>query len=56
MSTDMSSKQKCYICKKDAVYRYSPDLDLRGLGACEEHKDEVMIEYYKIIYLDSRDD
>ena len=41
--------QKCIICKKKAIYRYSPDLDLQGLGACKKHKGDVFMAYYFLI-------
>jgi len=39
----------CRVCDKKAVGCFSPDLDIKGLCFCEEHKDEVMIEYMTII-------
>ena len=37
--------QTCEICGNKAVYRYSPDLDIDGLGACRKHKDDVGFAY-----------
>lgn len=37
-------------CKKKAVVRYSPDLDIRGVGACKEHK--VHVHYALLMKLD----
>ncbi len=37
---------RCQKCDKQAKYFFSPDLDIRGLGACEEHKEEVQMEYF----------
>jgi hypothetical protein len=39
----------CRVCDKQAVGCFRPDLDIKGLCFCEEHKDEVMIEYMTII-------
>ena len=38
-------KMKCEICGEEAVYRLSPDLDIDGLGACEEHKQDMQLAY-----------
>jgi len=32
---------KCIKCGKKATKRYSPDLDIKGIGMCDEHKEEV---------------
>jgi len=32
---------KCEICGKKAVYRFSPDLDIAGLGSCKKHKRDM---------------
>ncbi len=32
----------CIKCGKPATKRYSPDLDIKGIGMCDEHKDEIM--------------
>ena len=31
----------CVKCGKRATKRYSPDLDLNGIGMCDEHEEEV---------------
>lgn len=31
----------CLKCGKPAKFRYTVDLDIRGIGMCEEHKDEI---------------
>ena len=36
---------KCEICKEEAIYRFSPDLDINGLEACEKHKQDMQIAY-----------
>lgn len=36
---------RCEICKKKAVYKFSPDIDIQGLGACEKHKKDMTIAY-----------
>ena len=36
---------KCEICKEEAIYRFSPDLDINGLEACEKHKQDIEIAY-----------
>jgi hypothetical protein len=40
---------KCRICGKKAIYKYSPDLDIDGLGACKKHKEDVFMAYYILI-------
>lgn len=37
---------KCSLCSKDAIGRYSPDLDVKGLTFCDEHKDKVGAAFY----------
>ena len=32
---------KCLACSKDATVRYSPDLDIKGIGACDEHSEMI---------------
>lgn len=39
---------KCELCEKDEVYTFSPDLDIHGLGACEQHR-EVMRHAYELL-------
>ena len=39
------NKLTCEICGKKAVYRFSPDLDVRGLGACRKHKEDMQLAY-----------
>jgi len=37
---------KCEICGEEAGYRFSPDLDIQGLGACETHRQDMGYAYY----------
>lgn len=34
----------CIKCGKKATKRYSPDLDIEGIGACDEHKEEISFD------------
>lgn len=36
---------KCHLCNKKAIGRLSPDMDLKGVGFCKEHKYEMMTNY-----------
>jgi hypothetical protein len=40
---------KCEICGEEAVYRFSPDLDIQGLRACEKHKEDMQVAYIILI-------
>ena len=40
---------KCEACGNEAVYRFSPDLDIDGLGACEEHEKVIQLAYTILI-------
>ena len=46
MEMEANETLKCSLCDKDAVGRFSPDLDIKGLAFCEEHKDKVGIAFY----------
>lgn len=35
----------CSVCDEKAVGCFSPDLDIKGLCYCEDHKEEVMLAY-----------
>ena len=35
---------ECIKCGAVATKRYSPDLDINGIGMCAEHTDEVMMD------------
>ncbi len=39
----------CAICDKPATQRWSPDLDIHGMGSCEDHREEVRIVYFMLI-------
>ena len=45
---------KCIICKKKAKWRYSPDLDIQGIGACSKHKQDVYTYYYVLLTNDEK--
>jgi hypothetical protein len=36
---------ECEVCGKKAIYRFSPDMDIEGLGACKKHKRDMMIAF-----------
>lgn len=38
----------CNVCGKDAVACLSPDIDVKGLCFCTEHKEEVQMVYMGI--------
>lgn len=40
---------KCLICGKKAVHRFSPDLDIEGLGSCNEHVEDVQMAYMMLM-------
>ena len=35
---------ECVKCGAPATKRYSPDLDIKGIGMCAEHTDEIMMD------------
>ena len=35
---------KCIKCGKPATKRYSPDLDIKGIGMCDEHEQEIKMD------------
>lgn len=39
----------CNVCGKDAIACLSPDMDIKGLCFCEEHREDVYIVYVMII-------
>lgn len=41
---------ECVICFNQAKWTYSPDIDVRGLGACEFHKEEVRNLYIVLVF------
>jgi|FLOH01.1.fsa_nt_gi hypothetical protein len=40
---------KCYKCDKKAIGRLSPDLDIKGIPFCKEHKEFIMMAYMVLI-------
>lgn len=34
----------CIKCGKPATKAYSPDLDLKGIGACDKHAEEIKMD------------
>ena len=44
----MSEFHGCEICGYRAKWRFSPDLDIRGLGACQKHL-EIVRQGYGIL-------
>jgi hypothetical protein len=35
---------ECVKCGTKATKRYSPDLDIKGIGMCDEHAEEIQID------------
>ena len=35
---------KCIKCGALATKRYSPDLDIKGIGMCDEHEEEIRLD------------
>jgi hypothetical protein len=35
---------KCVKCGAKATKRYSPDLDIKGIGMCDEHAEEIQMD------------
>jgi len=36
---------KCIVCQKNAIARFSPDIDIQGIAFCRSHKDIVTLAY-----------
>ena len=34
----------CIKCGAPATKRYSPDLDVKGIGMCDEHEEEIKLD------------
>jgi hypothetical protein len=34
----------CIKCGAPATKRYSPDLDIKGIGMCDEHAEEIKMD------------
>ncbi len=45
---------KCAKCDKEATKRFSPDLDIRGIGACDEHEEIVKVGYLALLQGDEK--
>lgn len=48
-------QKTCEICGGKAIYTLSPDIDIHGLGACEEHLAILKQAYFILIYLGEDD-
>jgi hypothetical protein len=35
---------ECVKCGTKATKRYSPDLDIKGIGMCDEHAEEIRLD------------
>jgi hypothetical protein len=35
---------ECVKCGAKATKRYSPDLDIKGIGMCDEHAEEIKMD------------
>jgi hypothetical protein len=35
---------ECVKCGAKATKRYSPDLDIKGIGMCDEHQEEIRMD------------
>jgi hypothetical protein len=35
---------KCIKCDAPATKKYSPDLDVTGIGMCDEHEEEIKLD------------
>ena len=40
------TKLKCLKCGKPATGRYTPDLDIKGVGFCKRHKIEIWLDIW----------
>ena len=45
---------KCAICDNEATVRFSPDLDIDGIPACELHKDQVRFDLIMMSFRDEK--
>jgi len=44
---------ECIKCGKPATKKYSPDLDIKGIGMCDEHEEEIKMDLL-VAQLDSK--
>jgi hypothetical protein len=35
---------ECIKCGAPATKKYSPDLDVKGIGMCDEHEEEIKLD------------
>ena len=35
---------ECIRCGNPATKKYSPDLDIKGIGMCDEHEEEITLD------------
>lgn len=35
---------ECVKCGAPATKRYSPDLDIKGIGMCDKHQEEIQMD------------
>ena len=45
---------QCIICKKKAKFRFSPDMDIQGIGTCKKHQSDVQIAYGILLTIDEK--
>lgn len=44
---------QCIKCGAPATKKYSPDLDVKGIGMCDEHQEEITLDLL-VAQLDSK--
>ena len=44
---------KCIKCGAEATARFSPDMDIEGIGACAEHKEEIRNDLFYAVILNT---
>lgn len=49
----MKASIRCAKCGHKAKSLYSPDVDVRPIGACKRHQDDVNIAYFALYHLGS---
>lgn len=47
-----TKKRECSVqaCHKAAEFRFSPDMDIAGLGACKKHTEQVRVAYAALLF------
>ena len=45
---------KCAICDNDATVYYSIDIDLVSIPSCDEHKEEIYVDFMLLITGDEK--